>query len=173
MKKRGWIIGLTMVAGTTGLWFLGKHDKPLDRSLTVDKIVVEKSKRRLSLYSGETLLKTYPISLGQQPVGHKVFEGDKRTPEGQYIIHDKNPHSGYYKNLGISYPNKHDIAHAKEIGKAPGGHIKIHGLKNGWGWIGKIHLLKDWTAGCIALTNEEVEELYQTVPIGTPIEIKP
>lgn len=173
MKKRGWIIGLTMVAGTAGLWFLGKHDKPLDRSLTVDKIVVEKSKRRLSLYSGETLLKTYPISLGQQPVGHKACEGDKRTPEGQYIIHDKNPHNGYYKNLGISYPNKHDIAHAKAIGKAPGGQIKIHGLKNGWGWIGKIHLLKDWTAGCIALTNEEVEELYRAVPIGTPIEIKP
>ena len=118
--KRGWITGLTIVAGMAGLWFLGKHDKPLDRSLTVDKIVVEKSKRRLSLYSGETLLKTYPISLGQQPVGHKAFEGDRRTPEGKYVIHDKNPHSGYYKNLGISYPNKRDIALAKEIGKAPG-----------------------------------------------------
>ena len=171
--KCGWIIGGTIVAGMAGLWRLGLHDKPLAPSLTVNKIVVEKSKRRLSLYSGETLLKTYPISLGKYPLGHKAFEGDQRTPEGKYVIHDKNPHSGYYKNLGISYPNKQDITHAKEIGKAPGGHIKIHGLKNGWGWIGKIHLLKDWTAGCIALTNEEVEELYQAVPIGTPIEIKP
>ena len=100
-----------------GLWLLGMHDKPLAPSLTVNKIVVEKSKRRLSLYSGETLLKTYPISLGKYPLGHKAFEGDQRTPEGKYVIHDKNPHSGYYKNLGISYPNKRDIAHAKEIGK--------------------------------------------------------
>lgn len=139
----------------------------------IDKIVVEKGKRKLHAYSKGKLMKTYRISIGRNPKGDKEFEGDRKTPEGLYYINDKNPHSGYYKNLGISYPHKDDVDHAKVLGKKPGGLIKIHGLKNGRGWIGRLHLLKDWTFGCIALTNTEIDELYAAVKIGTPIEIRP
>lgn len=147
--------------------------KPLDKSLSIDKIVVIKHKRRLDLISNKKIIKSYNISLGRVPKGHKEYEGDKRTPEGLYVINGKNANSGYHKNLGISYPNEKDIKHAKSIGKSPGGLIKIHGMRNGFGWIGKLHLLFDWTLGCIALTNKEMDELCENVEIGTPIEIRP
>ncbi|WP_240723610.1 murein L,D-transpeptidase family protein [Flavobacterium sp. J27] len=139
----------------------------------IDLIIVYKSKRKLVVYSKEKIVKTYSIALGKNPIGDKQFEGDLKTPEGIYFIQDKNPNSGYYKNLGISYPNKKDIEKAKKIGKPVGGDIKIHGLKNKMGFIGKFHRWTDWTLGCIALTNDEVEELYNYVPIGTKIEILP
>ncbi len=145
--------------------------KKLDTSKKIDKITVVKHKRKLSVYSKGELLKTYKISLGREPKGEKHFEGDNKTPVGKYIINDKNPKSGYHLNLGISYPNKKDIEYAKRQGKNPGGLIKIHGLKNGLGFIGKFHRWFDWTHGCIALTNEEIEELYYNVPTGTVIEI--
>jgi murein L,D-transpeptidase YafK len=127
----------------------------------------------LNDYASGTLIKSYTISLGANPVGHKKIEGDKRTPEGEYIINDKNPNSGYHKNLGISYPNKKDIEDANRRNEQPGGDIKIHGLRNGLGFVGKFQRITDWTLGCIALTNDEVEELYDNVPIGTPITILP
>ena len=96
-----------------------------------------------------------------------------RTPEGTYTIHDKNPRSAFYLNLGISYPNEEDEAYAQQLGCSAGGAIKIHGLRNGSGWKGRFHRLSDWTAGCIAVTNAEMEELYRAVPIGTPITIYP
>ncbi|UKJ08530.1 L,D-transpeptidase family protein [Solitalea lacus] len=107
------------------------------------------------------------------PVGDKQVEGDKKTPEGLYTINDKNSNSGYYKNLGISYPNQQDIVEAKKLGKSPGGEVKIHGLKNGMGFIHKFQRWVDWTMGCVAVTNEEMEELYSHTPIGTTIEIRP
>lgn len=171
--KRKLIFILILIITVIGFFAYSQADKPIDKSVTIDKIVVEKGKRRLNLYSNDKLIKTYKISLGQNSKGDKEFEGDKKTPEGQYLINDKNPNSGYHKNIGISYPNKEDIKHAEKLGKKPGGEIKIHGLKNGLGWIGKAHLLMDWTAGCIALTNKEIDELYEVVEIGTPIEIKP
>jgi murein L,D-transpeptidase YafK len=125
------------------------------------------------LISNNQIIKSYKISLGLVPKGHKEYEGDKKTPEGLYFINDKNPNSGYHKNLGISYPNEQDIKHAESIGKSPGGLIKIHGIKNGFAWIGRFHLLFDWTLGCIAVTNREIDELYENVEIGTPIEIRP
>ena len=124
-------------------------------------------------YSKGHLIKTYRISLGRNPIGHKEYEGDKKTPEGHYYINDKNPNSGYHKNLGILYPNKEDIENAKRLGKPVGGDVKIHGLRNGIGFLGKFHRWYDWTMGCIALTNEEIDELYNAVAIGTQIEIKP
>ncbi len=145
----------------------------LPKNIPVDSIVVYKSKRQLLAYSNGKLLKTYKISLGKKPTGHKQIEGDKRTPEGVYYINAKNPESSYHKNLGISYPNKTDIETAREIGKLSGGDIKIHGLKNNLGFIGKFQRWYDWTAGCIALTNQEVDELYDATIIGTKIEIKP
>lgn len=147
--------------------------KPLDTSICIDKIIVTKHARKLDLISNNQIVRSYKISIGRVTKGAKEYEGDKKTPEGTYIIHDKNPNSGYYKNLGISYPNNYDIEHAKTIGKKPGGLIKIHGLKNGFGWIGRFHLMFDWTLGCIALSNNEIDEIYKTVKIGTPIEIKP
>ena len=142
---------------------------PTDKKIT--KIIVEKSKRQLKVFSDTMLLKTYEISLGSNPLGHKQYEGDGKTPEGKYIINDKNPNSGYYLNLGISYPNSQDIKYANSINKSPGGDIKIHGLRNGIGFIGKLQRLFDWTQGCIALTNTEIKELFDNVPIGTKIEI--
>ena len=114
----------------------------------------------MQVYNKSTLVKTYKISLGKQPLGHKQFEGDNKTPEGIYYINGKNPNSLYHKNLGISYPNKHDKSFAKKHGKSAGGLIKIHGLPNGKGKIGKLHLMYDWTAGCIAVTNKEIDEIY-------------
>ena len=139
----------------------------------IDKLVVMKHVRKMDAYGEGKLLKTYHISLGRNPIGDKGAEGDNRTPEGSYIINDKNPESGYHRNLGISYPDKNDKADAKERNVKPGGEIKIHGIRNGLGFIGKFHRFMDWTAGCIALTNDEVEELYAGVEIGTPIIIEP
>jgi len=125
------------------------------------------------VYSNGELIKTYKISLGKQPVGAKEFEGDKKTPEGFYFINDKNPNSGYHKNLGISYPDNDDMEYARHLGKPAGGDIKIHGIRNKIGIIGKFHRWFDWTEGCVAVTNEEIDELYEAVKIGTNIEIKP
>jgi murein L,D-transpeptidase YafK len=148
-------------------------EKKLPAGSIINKIVVEKSKREMSVFGNDKLLKTYKISLGHCPAGNKEYEGDNKTPEGSYIINDKNPNSVCHKNLGISYPNEQDLAEAKKKGKPAGGQIKIHGLLNGKGYIGKFHRWKDWTNGCIGVTDEEIDELYQHTPIGTPIVIKP
>lgn len=145
----------------------------LKDGIEIDRLVVYKSQRKLVAYTSGELVKTYTIALGRNPDGHKEYEGDMKTPEGSYTINDKNANSAYHKNLGISYPNANDIAHAKTLGKLPGGAIKIHGLRNGTGVIGRLHRWVDWTQGCIALTDEEVDELYKVVSVGTPIEIHP
>jgi murein L,D-transpeptidase YafK len=124
------------------------------------------------VYDNDKLLKTYNISLGHNPIGDKVYEGDNKTPEGNFIIDSKNSKSTCYKNLGISYPDKKHIDFAKSIGKTAGGNIKIHGLPNKEPYWGKFHRLKNWTNGCVGVTNEEIDELYYAVNIGTPIIIK-
>jgi murein L,D-transpeptidase YafK len=147
--------------------------KALPKGKEVDRLMVYKSKRQMQAYNGEELLKTYTISLGKNPVGHKQFEGDNKTPEGIYTINDRNPNSAYYKNLGVSYPNDEDKAAAEKLGKSPGGHIKIHGLRNDRGFIGKFHRWQDWTAGCIAVTNTEMDELFIAVKPNAAIVIFP
>ncbi len=142
-------------------------------SKQVDRIIVYKQKREMHVFAKDTLLKIYRIALGANPIGHKQFQGDMKTPEGTYTINGKNPNSAYHLNLGISYPNQADRENAKKHGKSPGGDIKIHGLPNGMGHIGKTHILSDWTHGCIAVSNEEIEELYKHVPLGTSITIYP
>jgi len=141
--------------------------------VTIDKIVVVKSQHRLFAWSHNRLVQTYTIAIGRTPTGDKQFEGDHKTPEGSYTIFAKNPYSGWHKNLGISYPNAEDIAAAKKAGVPTGGDIKIHGLKNGRFNIGRFHRWKDWTNGCIGLSNEEIDDLYNHTPIGTPITIQP
>ncbi|NLE02316.1 MAG: L,D-transpeptidase family protein [Fibrobacter sp.] len=164
---------LVVFIGTVFTLRAGKVTLPLDKNQQIDKVVVIKHLRKLYLYNEGKVIKEYDISLGRVSKGHKEYEGDRKTPEGLYCLNDKNHNSGYHKNFGISYPDKKDRAHADSLGKSPGGDIKIHGLRNGFGWIGRLHLLFNWTYGCIALTNEDLDELYVTVKIGTPIEIMP
>lgn len=145
---------------------------PIDDEKNIDKILVVKHQRKLYLMSEGNAVKEYQISLGRSPKGKKEFEGDGKTPEGLYFIDGKNPYSNYHKNLGISYPNEKDRKNAEMAGKKPGGLIKIHGMKNGLSYIGKLHRFYDWTEGCIALTNKEIDEIYESVEVGTAIEIR-
>lgn len=163
-----WVL-LVVIIILLGYYFF--PEKKLPKGKSVDRLVVYKSKRIMEAYSGSELLKTYKIALGKKPVEHKKYEGDNRTPEGDYIINNRNPNSGYHKNLGVSYPNDADREYAKQLGKPPGGDIKIHGLRNGRGYIGKFHRWKDWTAGCIAVTDSEMDELYKAVVKNAVIEI--
>lgn len=142
-------------------------------SKPVDSIVVVKHVREMYVYHGSKLQKIYRIALGDAPKGHKHFEGDERTPEGRYFIDGKNPNSSCHKNLGISYPNAADRAYAAKEGKATGGNIKIHGIVNGQGYIGKAQILNDWTNGCVAVTDDEIDELYEHTAMGIPIIILP
>jgi tetratricopeptide (TPR) repeat protein len=137
------------------------------------KILIEKGERKLTLISGDKALRSYRIALGGNPNGPKERQGDHKTPEGTYIIDSRNRDSAYHLSLHISYPNEKDIKRAKELGVSPGGNIMIHGLKNGFSWIGDLHAEHDWTEGCIAVTDEEVEEIAKLVPNGTIVEIKP
>jgi tetratricopeptide (TPR) repeat protein len=139
----------------------------------VDKILIEKKQRRLMLISKGEVLKTYKIALGGNPEGPKERHGDNKTPEGIYTIDSRNTNSLYHLSLHISYPNEKDKRRAKELGVAPGGDIMIHGIKNGFSWVGGSHTEADWTKGCIAVTDEEIEEISKVVPNGTTVEIKP
>jgi murein L,D-transpeptidase YafK len=139
----------------------------------VDRIVVEKSKRTLTLITGTRILKAYKVALGGQPVGAKDRQGDHKTPEGIYSVDAKNPNSQFYKALHLSYPNSADRANARKLGLNTGGDVEIHGLGAKWGWLGAKHRLTDWTDGCIALTNEEIDEVYPLIKVGTTVEIRP
>jgi len=131
----------------------------------VTRVVVQKEKRRLLLVHGRKELRRYRIDLGFQPRGHKRFEGDGRTPEGRYVIDRQNPESQYHLSLGISYPNARDIAYARAHGRSPGGDIFVHGHPH------EPVKGPDWTWGCIAVTNREIEEIFAMVRLGTPIDI--
>jgi murein L,D-transpeptidase YafK len=136
-------------------------------------VLVLKGERRLVLRRGEDEIAAYDIALGFEPEGHKRQEGDGRTPEGNYVIDWRNPASSYHLSLHISYPSVADRTAAGQAGVDPGGMIMIHGLPNGMAWLGGTHTLRDWTAGCIAVTSDEIEEIWRLVPDGTPIEIRP
>lgn len=171
MKK--WIIYTLLLVPGIALAYYLFPEKGLPADVKIDKLVVIKSRRIMQAYAGGKVIRTYRVSLGKQPLGDKQYEGDARTPEGSYTINGRNPNSGFHKNLGISYPNAQDRKEAAAKGLKPGGEIKIHGLRNDRGFIGKFHRFIDWTDGCIAVTDQEVDELYQHVSIGTLIVIKP
>jgi murein L,D-transpeptidase YafK len=139
----------------------------------VDRVLIEKAGRRLTLLSGDEVVQGFWIALGGDPIGHKEQEGDQRTPEGRYTIDARNAESGYYRSLRISYPNEADRERAREQGVDPGGQIMIHGLPEKLAWMGKFHRLLDWTDGCIAVTNEEMDTIWALVDVGTPVEIRP
>lgn len=143
------------------------------RKEPADKVLIEKKERRLTLFSKGETIKTYKIALGGNPIGPKERQGDNKTPEGTYIIDARNRDSSYHLSLHISYPNERDKMRARELGVSPGGDIMIHGIKNGLSWVGASHSEIDWTKGCIAVTDEEIEEIDRLVPNGTVVEIRP
>jgi murein L,D-transpeptidase YafK len=146
---------------------------PLPAGTKIDRIVIEKSARKLSLFVNGKSLKSYRVALGRNPIGAKQEEGDNKTPEGVYRIDGRNPQSNFHLALHVSYPSDEDKVHAAERDASAGFDIMIHGIRNGRGWIGAFHRLSDWTAGCIALTDEEIEELWRVTPDGTIVEIQP
>lgn len=138
-----------------------------------NQVIVHKGERRLELWRGRELLRSYRISLGLNPDGHKQQEGDFRTPEGRYRLNARNPRSEFFLSLAVSYPDKADLARARQAGVPPGGAIMIHGLPNQPKWSADYYAKNDWTDGCIALSNADMMEVWMLVPTGTPIDIRP
>jgi murein L,D-transpeptidase YafK len=144
-----------------------------DRATKADQVIVMKSQRTLTLLSHGKVLRSYKVALGGSPVGAKEQQGDHKTPEGHYILDRRNAQSRFYKSIHVSYPNEQDKQKASQRGVSAGGDIMIHGLPNGFGWLSDTHRALDWTDGCVAVTNREMDEIWGMVPDGTPIEIRP
>jgi murein L,D-transpeptidase YafK len=138
-----------------------------------DLVLVLKGPRRLLLLRGDRVLRDYQVALGADPIGPKRHQGDRRTPEGRYRIEGRVVESLFHRALRISYPNAQDLDFARRAGVAPGGDVMIHGLPNGERWVGEAHRSYDWTNGCIAVTDDEMNEIWELVDDGTPIEIRP
>jgi murein L,D-transpeptidase YafK len=160
--------GLVLWLILANLWAAGS-----DSSLHADRIVVLKKERTLQLLSRGQVIKSYKIALGGNPLGPKTQQGDHKTPEGVYVLDSRNVHSQFYKSIHISYPNARDRAAARQRGVSPGGDVFVHGLPNGYSFLGASHRLKDWTEGCSAVTNNEMDVIWSAVADGTPIEIRP
>ncbi len=139
----------------------------------VDRVVVKKSQNKLYLMKGSYPYKEYDIALGKNPIGHKVQEGDHRTPEGRYYLNYKNERSKFYRSINITYPNERDIARAQRRGVSPGDDIVLHGMPNELGNITTPISPKNWTQGCIAVRNHEIDEIWSLVALDTPIDIYP
>ena len=153
----------------------GCASKPAPTSTYVDRVLVRKGARTLELHKDGGVYRSYRIALGDNPRGHKMREGDERTPEGDYILDWRNPRSSYHKSIHVSYPNARDKAFARALGENPGGMIMIHGRPN---WltspaVAREYDGRDWTDGCIAVTNPEMDEIWRLVKDGTPISILP
>lgn len=138
-----------------------------------DMVLVIKSESKLYLRKDGKALNEYHVAFGANPKGHKQQQGDERTPEGKYILDYKKEDSSFHKSIHISYPNETDKKRAKESGVNPGGFIMIHGQKNGLSWLSFFTQRFNWTDGCIAVSNSAMDEIWETVDVGTPIEIKP
>jgi murein L,D-transpeptidase YafK len=173
INKTKLVLNLFFLSIITLIVYYIAPEKKLSAGATIDKITVLKSTRELQAYQQGKLIKTYKISLGAQPFGKKEFEDDQKTPEGIYYITKKGPHLKYHKFLYISYPNAADQKNAEKFNKKAGGLIYVHGIAKPYQAFGKLHRFYDWTSGCIAVTNNEIDELYKTVKIGTPVEIRP
>lgn len=167
------LVGVFLFGTALFLWYpYLEHDtSPLIGK--VDRIVIKKDQRILTVYAKGRKLKSYKVVLGRVPIGHKLEKGDRKTPEGIYYIVSKNPNSQFHLSLKISYPNKADQLEAARYGRHPGDDIMIHGLSKRLSFAGGFHRLKDWTLGCIAVTNSEIEQIYAATPVGTRVEILP
>jgi murein L,D-transpeptidase YafK len=163
---------VTVLTAAVAIW-ANASVSPLPPDTKADFLVVDKLERKLSAFSHGQLLRSYRVSLGRDPIGPKLRQGDRRTPEGSYIIDRHSPASAFHRALHVSYPSAAEASRAQAEGYDPGGDIMVHGIHNGLGWIGRAHRLIDWTVGCVAVTDPEIEELYRIVPDGTRIEIRP
>lgn len=179
MKRGSWNLALSLIALAIGcrLAAASPAQQPgqnsADANQQVDRIVVVKSTRTLTLQNGNRVLKTFKVALGSNPIGAKEREGDHKTPEGEYFVDAKNPHSQFHMALHLSYPSAEDRLRARKLGTSPGGDVEIHGLGKAYGWVGARHRMRDWTDGCVAVTNEEIEDIFKMVAVGTRVEIKP
>jgi murein L,D-transpeptidase YafK len=167
------ILGLVVAIVAAGAMWANTPPAALPDDAKADLLVVEKAQRKLLAYSHGILLRSYSVSLGREPIGAKMRQGDRRTPEGQYFVDAHNPASSFHRALHVSYPSAVDVARARSAGYDPGGEIMIHGIHNGLGWVGRAHRVVDWTVGCIAVTDPDIEELYRIVPDGTRIDLRP
>jgi len=138
----------------------------------VDRVKVDKSERKMFLLDGKEVVKEYSVAFGANPKGHKQHEGDERTPEGIYTLDYKKEDSSFYRAMHISYPNNQDKVNAEKNGVSPGGFIMVHGQRNGYGWLSSNTQKFNWTNGCIALTNPEIDEFMALVKVGTKIQIE-
>ena len=138
-----------------------------------DKVLVDKSEKRLYLIKDGERFMSLPVTFGGEPKGHKVQQGDQRTPEGHYTLEWKNSNSKFYKSIRVSYPNAEDRAKAERLGVDPGGDIMVHGQANGWQWASPLLQFFSWTDGCVALSNKNMDKVWESVEPGTPIEIRP
>lgn len=181
MPRRRVIIGSFALIGLALLGLIAWEFLQLGRTVPAmsaaderaTALVLDKSARRLTLLRGEKAIRTYQVALGRAPEGHKQQEGDGRTPEGVYSIDFKNPRSRFHLALRVSYPSAADRIAAQSRGVPPGSDIMIHGVRNGLGWLGTWHRALDWTDGCAAVTNSEIEEIWALVDVGVPVEIRP
>ena len=169
---RAFLLFLLLFAGASGL-ARAEENEPAAAYGQVDRVLVVKSERRLYLLRDNRVVASYPVQLGRSPVGHKVFEGDGRTPEGLYHLDDRREGSRFYRAIRISYPNAYDREEARMYGNSPGGLVMIHGQPEyeHMGYNESRHW--DWTEGCIALSNAEMDEIWSVTTGGTPIEIIP
>lgn len=170
------IIGLSLAAivSTSAIAYVkstSKPETPIPPSIIIDRVFVDKSDRILKLMSDGEVIRSYRMALGGSPSGHKQQEGDQRTPVGVYTLDYKNEDSIAYRSIHISYPNATDKAYAKKLGVSAGGNIMIHGQMNGFGYLVLFNQRRDWTDGCIAVANDEMDEIMAAVTLGIPIEI--
>jgi murein L,D-transpeptidase YafK len=178
MKRRGFYTGIAAwvacVSFSLALWALdGTQPAQQPAPQKADSILILKKDHVMELMAGGKVIRSYKVAMGQGGLAPKVRQGDGRTPEGHYIIDAKYANSEYHKALHISYPNAEDRKRAARLGVSPGGSILIHGLPNGKGYVGAAHRLYDWTLGCVAVTDEEIDEVWELVAVGTPVEIRP
>jgi murein L,D-transpeptidase YafK len=171
VDKMRWFFLLLLTSGFAAFGF-GQSTPSATAVVKADRIVILKSAHTMTLMSHGRVIKTYKVALGN-PKGPKVRRGDKKTPEGVYFVDAKNPNSLFHRALHLSYPNAADVERARKLGVNPGGDIEIHGLPAQYAWMGAAHRTIDWTTGCIAVTNPEIDEIWAEVAVGTPVEIRP
>jgi len=166
-------IFLLFVLGGVGVAVRAFAGTEQSKTQMADSVLILKKDHVLELFAGGKVIRTYKVALGRGGLAPKQQEGDARTPEGHYVIDARNADSHYHRALHVSYPNADDRQRAARLGVSPGGAIMIHGLRNGMGLLGVSHRLYDWTLGCVAVTDDEIDEIWDFVPVGTPVEIRP
>lgn len=172
MSRKAVIVCCAAVVPIFGIAVANINRDPLPESARADYVLVLKSEHRLDLLSGGNVLKSYRVALGRGGAAAKQRQGDHLTPEGVYILDRRNTRSRFYRSIHVSYPNPADRERARRMGADPGGDIMVHGVTNGLGWLGALHRTIDWTDGCVAVTDSQMDEIWRAVPDGTPIEIR-